>query len=106
MGRDVGTLFKLCTIVLQLIFIFYPSVYFCVFRHGLKTQGLSNRMVWKCHLLACLFRIKKSSYCDTLLSSKNFNVAHYSKNITAINTKLGILIHHGKMQLQGKRHNS
>ena len=30
---------------------------------------------------------------------KNLNVAHYSKNIKDINTKLGILAHHDKMQL-------
>ena len=41
-----------------------------------------------------------------LLSSsrKNFNVAHYSKSIKGINTKLWILPHHEKMQLQGKGH--
>ena len=40
------------------------------------------------------------------LSFKNFNVAHYSKSIKGINTKLGILAHHDKMQLLGKGHNS
>ena len=51
---------------------------------------------------------KKSSYCDccivarSLLSSKNFNVAHYLKSIKGVNTKFGILAHHDKVQLQGK----
>ena len=35
-----------------------------------------------------------------LLSCKNFNVAHYSKSSTGIDTKLGILAHYDKMQLQ------
>ena len=33
---------------------------------------------------------------------QNFNVAHYSKSIIGINTKLGILADHDKMQLQDK----
>ena len=37
---------------------------------------------------------------------KNLNVAHYSKSIKDINTKLGILAHHDKVQLQDKGHNS
>ena len=40
------------------------------------------------------------------LSCKNFNVAHYSKSIKGIITKLGILDHHDKMQLQDKGNNS
>ena len=42
-------------------------------------------------------------------SCKNFNVAHYSKNIKGINTKVGILANHDKshkMQLQDKGYNS
>ena len=41
-------------------------------------------------------------------SCKNFNVAHCSENtcIKGINSKLGILAHHEKLQLQGKGHNS
>ena len=39
-------------------------------------------------------------------SCKNFNVAHYSKGIEDINTKLGVLAHHDKMQRQDKGHNS
>ena len=42
----------------------------------------------------------------SLLFCKNFNVAQYSKSIKGINTKLGILGHHDKMQLQDKGHNS
>ena len=42
----------------------------------------------------------------SLSSCKNFNVAHYLKSITDINSKLGILAHHDKMQLQDKGHNS
>ena len=40
------------------------------------------------------------------LSCKNFNVAHYSKSIKGIITKLGILAHHDKMQLQDMGHKS
>ena len=46
------------------------------------------------------------------LSKKNlsyydrFNVVHYSKSFKGINTNLGILVHHDKMQLQDKGHNS
>ena len=56
----------------------------------------------------CLFQGKSQAIVITrLLSScKNFNVAHYSKSIKGINTKLGILAHHEKMQLQDKGHNS
>ena len=41
-----------------------------------------------------------------VLSCKNFNVAHYSKSIKGINTKLGTLAHHDNMQLQDKGHNT
>ena len=37
---------------------------------------------------------------------KSFNVAHYSISIKDINTKLRILAHHNKLQLQDKGHNS
>ena len=54
--------------------------------------------------LACLIRRKSQGIVITRLSSKllckNFNVAHYSKSIKDVNTKLGILAHHDKMQLQ------
>ena len=40
------------------------------------------------------------------LLCKNFNVAHYSKSIKDTNTKLVMLSHHEKMQLQHKGHNS
>ena len=40
------------------------------------------------------------------LSSKNFNVAHNSKSIKVINSKLGILADHDKAQLQDKGNNS
>ena len=56
-------------------------------------------------LLACLFQaivIARSS----LLLCKNFTVAHYSISIKCINTKLGILAHHDKIQLVGKGYNS
>ena len=62
-------------------------------------------------LLACLFRRKSQAIVIARSSSlllsffKNFNVAHYSKNIKNINSKLGILAHHDKVQLQGKGHN-
>ena len=38
--------------------------------------------------------------------AKTFNVAHYSKSIRGINTKLYVLSLLDKMQLQDKRHNS
>ena len=64
-------------------------------------------------LLAFLARLflKKSRaivIARSLLSSscKNFNVAHYSKSIKGINTKLGMVAHHDKMQLEEKGHNS
>ena len=64
----------------------------------------------KCLLLiACLFRRKGRtvvivrSLMSFLLSwCKNFSEADYSKTIKGINTKLGILAHHDKMQLQDK----
>ena len=62
--------------------------------------------------LACLFRRKSraivisSSSSSLLLSRKNFNVAHYSKGIKGINTNLGTLAYHDKMELQDKGHNS
>ena len=40
------------------------------------------------------------------LLCKNFNVAHYLKSIKDTFTKLGILTHHDKVQLQDKGHNS
>ena len=42
----------------------------------------------------------------SLSSCKDFHIAHYSKSVKAINTKLRILAHLDKMQLQGKGHNS
>ena len=40
------------------------------------------------------------------LLCKNTNVAHYSKSIKVMNTKLGILANHDKLKLQDKGHNS
>ena len=61
--------------------------------------------------LTCLFRRKSYATVSTrssLLSSlcKNINVAHYSKCIKDINTKLGILAHYDKVHLLDKGHNS
>ena len=39
-------------------------------------------------------------------SCKNFNVAHYSKNIKGISAKLVILAQHNKLHLRDKGHNS
>ena len=50
--------------------------------------------------------IASSSLLLLLSLCKNFNVAHYSKSIKGINTKLGILAHHDKLKLQDKGHNS
>ena len=67
---------------------------------------------WIKTFLACLFWGKcwdiaiTRSLSLSSLSCKNFNVAHYSKNIKCIITKLGILAHHDKMQLQDKGCNS
>ena len=49
--------------------------------------------------LACLFQRKSQAIEITrslllLLSCKNFNLAHSSKSIKGINTRLGILAHH------------
>ena len=59
--------------------------------------------------LACLFQRKSQAIVIARLLSvsyKNFNVDHYSKSIKGINTKLAILAHHDKVQLQDKGHNS
>ena len=40
------------------------------------------------------------------LLCKIFNVAHYSTSIKGLNTELGILAHHVKVQLQDKGHKS
>ena len=62
--------------------------------------------------LACLFQRKSQALVITrsssasLLSCKNFNLAHYSKCVKGINSKLGIFVHYAKMQLQDKGHNS
>ena len=55
--------------------------------------------------LACLFWRKSWAVAITRSSllCKIFNVAHYSKSIKAIKTKL---VHYGKMQLQDKGRNS
>ena len=61
-------------------------------------------------LLACQFQRKSQAIVITRLSPlsscKNFNVAHYSKSIKGINTKLVILAHYDKLLLQDKGHNS
>ena len=43
-----------------------------------------------------------------MVKAKNaqFNLGHYSKSIIGINTKLGIIAHHYKVQLQDKGNNS
>ena len=60
-------------------------------------------------LLACPFRRESQAIVITrtssLLSCKPFNVANRCKSVKGINTKLGILAHHDKMQLQDKEHN-
>ena len=40
---------------------------------------------------------EKAIVIARLLSCKNFSVAHYSKSIKGINTKLGIIAHHDNM---------
>ena len=68
------------------------------------------------HLLACLFQGKSQTIIMArssslmllslfLSSCKNFNIAHYWISIKGINTKLGILAYHDKLQLQDKGHN-
>ena len=65
-----------------------------------------NNHVRMVSFLASLFRRKSGAIVITRSSScKNFNVAHYLKSIKGINTKLRILAHHDKMQLQDKGHN-
>ena len=60
--------------------------------------------------LACLFGRKSQAIAVVRLllsvSCKNLNVAHYLKSVKGINTKLEILAHHDKVQLQDKEHNS
>ena len=61
--------------------------------------------------IACLFQSESRAIVVTrllLLSSscKNFNIPHYSKSVKGRNTKLGIFVHHVKMYLQDKGHNS
>ena len=48
------------------------------------------------------------TYSPILLNPSNWlqNVARYSKRIKGINTKLGILAHHDKMQLQDNGYDS
>ena len=61
------------------------------------------------HILSSSVSKKKLSYCDarsSLLLCKNFIVAHYSKSIKDINTKLGIFAQQDKVQLQVKGRNS
>ena len=57
-------------------------------------------------LLACLFPRKSRFIVIARLLCNNFNVAHYSKSVKVISTKLEILAHHDKMQLQANGHNS
>ena len=62
--------------------------------------------------LVCLFGtrravvIARSSLLLSLSCKKFINVANYSKSIEGINTKLGFLAHHDKVQLQNKGCNS
>ena len=69
---------------------------------------LSDRSLKACNLfLARMFQRKSWAFVIARASSlssscKNFNVAHYSKNIEGINIKLGIFAHHDKVQLQNK----
>ena len=77
---------------------------------GLK-RGQVNTYFLYSHRFTCLLRRKSQLVMITrssslLASYKNFIVAHYSKSIKDINTELGILAHHYKVQLQDKRHNS
>ena len=66
----------------------------CLYYPGCSTASMDK---WKLAIV-----IARSLW---LLSSKNFNVDHYSKSIKCINIKLGILAH-DKMQLQDKGHKS
>ena len=75
---------------------------------------MENGSIHMCQFVARLFQRnsraivfgRSSSLLLSSLSCKNFTLAHYSKNIKGINTKLGILAHHDKAQLQDKGHNS
>ena len=61
-------------------------------------------------LLACLFQRKSRAIVIARLSlsssCKIINVAPYLKSFKGINTKLRILAHHDKVQLQDKGRNS
>ena len=78
-----------------------------VFSEVLQIQITSGTFRLTHTFLACLFRRKSQAIVIARLSScKNLNVAHYSKNTLGINTKLGILAHHDKVQLQDMGRNS
>ena len=72
-------------------FIFYMFLFF-LFCFYLDHVEEKVKLLWSLRLSS--------------LSCKNFNVTDYSKSITCIHTKLGILAYHDKVQLQGKGHNS
>ena len=83
--------------------------------HNIKFRNiskLSGANLFCSAFLAHLFRRKgqaiviSRSLSSSSSSCKNFNVALYSKSFKCINTKLGILVHHDKVQLQNKGHNS
>ena len=101
--------------------IAYFRNYFCFHYVNYFVDDIS---FYKFLLLTGLFRLKsmfpsllflvskkKSSCCDrqiviVFIFFFNFNVAHCSKSIKGINTKLGIHAHHDKGQMQDKGHNS
>ena len=58
-------------------------------------------LFWRSSWAIVIVRSTSSSF-----SCKNFNVTDCSKSIKVINTKLWILAHHDKVQLQDKEHNS
>ena len=71
------------------------------------TPRYASRSFCLSSFLACLFRRKSRAIviARSLSQCKNFNIAHYLKSIEVIDTKLGVLAHHDKMQLQDKGHN-
>ena len=74
-----------------------------------RTVTLQNGMhLFLLHVAHHSVSKKKLMVLDLCCCShaKTFNVAHYSKCIKVINTRLGILSYQDKMQLQDKVHKS
>ena len=96
-------------LILSNVVLFFSLIFLCyytctsniAFIFFLKISFIGHLFWRKCRVVVI---VRLSSLL--LASCKNFKVAHYSESIKDINTKLGILAHHDKVQLQDKRHYS